>query len=772
MPSLFGHAIVGVTAAWLPPQTQHRKRLLAITLFCSILPDIDVATFVLGVPYESFFGHRGFSHSISFSALVGFLAGSAYLKKFKFKSIQDWSWVFYFFLVALSHPLLDAMTSGGHGVAIFSPFNLHRYFYFYRPIFVSPLSFSEFFTNTSIRILFSEATFILLPCLFIILLKSAVIPTVRRMLNIKPIPRTRKETGAILGILFCLTTWFISRGLIREELVPGINDVDVSKISANLLRKTTHDLDEVPLEDIPGKRLLKNYREILDHKLFDTVLTPIKEPWAGRFFPTWLGGAAGRWQDPLLLQIWKSMMGASFISKPDLVELLHQAHTPNPDQSRAASALERLSPTEKYDIAIGDYYLGATRTESGLRGRGFLDSYPITPFWSGYCNSISIAAIYEKEPKNAVTVVNSDGYRITFYPNDIKALLGIAYSLFTPKDWNLGNRCELDGPKSDLCLDIDPAAFVIALTNLIGLARTTFLIDKEPFIGIQNAPIRKAEIKIINPPYLTGERQSYFKVDTFKVKWLVDVEIDLVVSRITPLDINSGLTSGSTQGSMPGSSTSEENLTYRATLGLDSDWNLVGGRWEDPFHHPDFVWGGTSILTTPERIGEKLVSNGRIEWPVIQKLLEESAKAPLPSPISQADSPQDNVIEISKIIQEPNYHGFVFDSKEPRISGGISYLHLAHPIEVYGHMEGEGTTALISVELIGEGRRLALYDFPHVGSTRQQFFKLKSPGTLEDTKNVMLRFNLKGMSTGGPEFIQFDLPFKRKFERLIMPNGS
>ncbi len=36
-------------------------RLLEFGLLCSILPDLDVLAFKLGIPYEAMLGHRGFS---------------------------------------------------------------------------------------------------------------------------------------------------------------------------------------------------------------------------------------------------------------------------------------------------------------------------------------------------------------------------------------------------------------------------------------------------------------------------------------------------------------------------------------------------------------------------------------------------------------------------------------------------------------------------------------------------------------------------------------
>ena len=69
----------------------------------------------------------------------------------------------YFFFCTASHGLLDAMTNGGLGVAFFSPFDTTRYFFPVRPILVSPIGVSEFFSEYGVRILVSEAIWIWLP---------------------------------------------------------------------------------------------------------------------------------------------------------------------------------------------------------------------------------------------------------------------------------------------------------------------------------------------------------------------------------------------------------------------------------------------------------------------------------------------------------------------------------------------------------------------------------------------------------------------------------
>jgi inner membrane protein len=78
----------------------------------------------------------------------------------------------YFFLCTASHGVLDAMTNGGLGVAFFSPFDTTRYFFPLRPVLVSPIGVSEFFSEYGVWILASEAIWIWLPsCLAFLVLR-------------------------------------------------------------------------------------------------------------------------------------------------------------------------------------------------------------------------------------------------------------------------------------------------------------------------------------------------------------------------------------------------------------------------------------------------------------------------------------------------------------------------------------------------------------------------------------------------------------------------
>jgi inner membrane protein len=64
--------------------------------------------------------------------------------------------------VTASHCLLDAMTNGGRGIALFAPFSNHRYFFPWRPIQVSPIG-AGFFSARGLSVLVSEARWIWVP---------------------------------------------------------------------------------------------------------------------------------------------------------------------------------------------------------------------------------------------------------------------------------------------------------------------------------------------------------------------------------------------------------------------------------------------------------------------------------------------------------------------------------------------------------------------------------------------------------------------------------
>jgi inner membrane protein len=162
MPSAFSHAIAGLSIGACFYQPEIPKSTWVIGAACAVLPDIDVIGFKFGVRYADFWGHRGFTHSLLFAAL---LAGGVVISGF-WRGVAGLSPLYlwtYFFLATASHGLLDAMTDGGLGAALFSPFDNHRYFFPWTPIRVSPIGVANFFSERGLAVLKSELLWVWLP---------------------------------------------------------------------------------------------------------------------------------------------------------------------------------------------------------------------------------------------------------------------------------------------------------------------------------------------------------------------------------------------------------------------------------------------------------------------------------------------------------------------------------------------------------------------------------------------------------------------------------
>ncbi len=171
MPSAISHAVAafGIGSVFNPPNSS--KFVWIAGIACSVIPDVDVIGFRFGIHYGDFWGHRGFTHSLLFAALVAGMAASVvhwvYTETYRPRLFL------YLFVATASHGLLDALTDGGLGIAFFSPFDNHRYFLPWRPIHVSPIGVSRFFTARGVAVLRSEMLWIWLPAMMLVLVIAA-----------------------------------------------------------------------------------------------------------------------------------------------------------------------------------------------------------------------------------------------------------------------------------------------------------------------------------------------------------------------------------------------------------------------------------------------------------------------------------------------------------------------------------------------------------------------------------------------------------------------
>ena len=193
MASVFTHPAVPIALALGLGNQVVPPRLLFAGILLSLLPDLDVILLYMGVPWSSVYGHRGFTHSLAFALICGVLMAIC----FRQRSMQ--SLIFGFCIVA-SHAVLDAMTWGGQGVALYWPLSNTRLHMPFQPLPASPMSIDSFMRWGGF-VLRSELRIIWMP-----LLSSAAVVAAARWWLL-PVLRRRQWIGSrpALGLNFIRT---------------------------------------------------------------------------------------------------------------------------------------------------------------------------------------------------------------------------------------------------------------------------------------------------------------------------------------------------------------------------------------------------------------------------------------------------------------------------------------------------------------------------------------------------------------------------------------
>ena len=159
MPTFPTHAVAAVAIGTAFPRASVPRRFWIVGAVCAMVPDADVIGFRLGVRYSDFLGHRGFTHSLCFAAVVAVALTAAAPREEPGAVLR----ALYLFLATASHGILDAFTDGGLGVALFSPFYNSRFFFPVRPIVVSPIGLRGVFSSSIVPVLTSELRWVWLP---------------------------------------------------------------------------------------------------------------------------------------------------------------------------------------------------------------------------------------------------------------------------------------------------------------------------------------------------------------------------------------------------------------------------------------------------------------------------------------------------------------------------------------------------------------------------------------------------------------------------------
>jgi hypothetical protein len=329
-----------------------------------------------------------------------------------------------------------------------------------------------------------------------------------------------------------------------------------------------------------------------------------ESPWSDDYWAIYLGILGKRYDDPNFpgSEDWK--VNFDYIKANPAASVV---------ASGGAAAIDRLSPSEKYDLLVGDAR-GTLTAAMWAEGQGYYDSYGKVEPWMGICHGWAPVAYMLPRPRKAVTALAADGRtRIRFYPSDMKALASLLWANAGTETRFIGGRCAETKPKTDAmgralvasAFDTNPGTWHMCAVNQIGAGKRSFVMDATYDYEVWNQPVYAYQCWYFNPEALkivptlreATVARGDFKRDRFrKYRTSSYASIAGVVMRVKYVVETRPSHAPEDAPSRDGI----ESVDYYYDLELNESGTILGGEWYQN-RHPDFLW-------TPPR-GARAVSS-------------------------------------------------------------------------------------------------------------------------------------------------------------------
>ncbi|GMF13044.1 unnamed protein product [Phytophthora lilii] len=331
-----------------------------------------------------------------------------------------------------------------------------------------------------------------------------------------------------------------------------------------------------------------------------------KTPWPGSYWPTYQDG---------INVIWKS--GEKSASEKYAIAYGLEP-TDFKNKVSANTGIDSRSSSTKCTVDT-DCKSRNDGSVCAIR-KGASSGYCI-PTWYGICHAWSPAALLEDEPKCDV-VKNGQ----TFHVMDIKALITDIYdgseitTIFTGARFNGPDTpVSMDDYgryKSAARRDLGAGFFHLAISNILGKNKQSFVLDVTAGSQVWNQPVRSYSVQTMElvdadeasqqyfgtTPYPFNSEKVYLAYVKTTLSWIVEAYADGPLVATQKVD----------------SYTVSDDYEY--LLELDANYAVVGGEWVGPStkDHPDFLW-----FPTAKPDASTVTSTG-LSYANVQELLEMS----------------------------------------------------------------------------------------------------------------------------------------------------
>lgn len=280
-----------------------------------------------------------------------------------------------------------------------------------------------------------------------------------------------------------------------------------------------------------------------------------------------------------------------------------------------------LSAAEKMDLLYGDRQSAFT-TYMWKQGSLYKDENGNVEDWMGICHGWAPAAYMVPRPTKAIQLKAFDGKMdIKLFPSEIKGLVTQlwATSPFTTK--HLGGRCNKKDPARDEngrltdpeCFDVNPATWHQVVTNQLGRAQRSFVLDATYDYEVWNQPVyayeyfyfnpeTKKTVKAIAEAAVTPEQ---FKSDPFR-KYRGE-QVNKIVGIVMRVGYIVEL--GAAPREEEGQDWDQIHwVEYLYDLELSERGEITGGEWYSQAH-PDFLWGA-AVGARPHSPVDRYLADG------------------------------------------------------------------------------------------------------------------------------------------------------------------
>jgi hypothetical protein len=397
--------------------------------------------------------------------------------------------------------------------------------------------------------------------------------------------------------------YVVDKDAVRKTFHMRAGDVVVSLEEVRPGKAPIADIDRP--ENLVDKLQHVRLAEMETAKLTKAALA--ESPWSDDYWALYTGALGKRYADP------------KFPNSKDWAENRKYIDT-NPVQAIVASgnrqAIDRLSPSEKYDLLVGDT-AGTLTKAMWDEGRSYHEASGQVETWMGLCHGWAPAAYMLARPRKVITVKAADGRTdLRFFPSDVKALATLLWAHGNSPSRFIGSRSNDKEPAMDevgrvtspAVFDTNPGTWHMSVVNQIGVAKRSFIIDATFDYEVWNQPVFSYEYEYFNPQRMrmvgslaeATVPRAQFTSDRFKkYRGTGYASMAGVVMRcryVVETNPSHAETDDRTKDAI-------NAVDYIYDLELDASGKILGGEWYQNLH-PDFLWtppAGTHVTTPGDR---------------------------------------------------------------------------------------------------------------------------------------------------------------------------